>query len=230
MFFADLDQQLWIEGGSFWVPKNEIRIPAEDTKVDFKSLAGGGARPFFRVNYLQNLDAKRGFRVLYAPLSYSGTGQLSQITQFNGNTFAAGVDTKASYRFNSYRASYWTTPRGIDARWNLRLGVTLKVRDASVGLSQTGVSSHYDDVGIVPLFYASGERTLGPRWKFMFDFDGFAVRVGRALDLGLYVTYDMNPQTVVSFGTRALDGGADNDKVFNAATITYLSVGVGYRF
>jgi hypothetical protein len=85
-------------------------------------------------------------------------------------------------------------------------------------------------VGIVPLFYASGERTLGPRWKFMFDFDGFAVRVGRALDLGLYVTYDMNPQTVVSFGTRALDGGADNDKVFNAATITYLSVGVGYRF
>ncbi len=230
MIIPDFDQQLWIEGGAYWIAKNEIRIPAGGTQVDFKSLAGSGPRTFFRLNYVRNLEEKRGIRVLYAPLSYSGTGQLSKSTEFNGTTFAAGVDTRASYRFNSYRVSYWSSPRGIDERWNLRLGLTLKVRDASVGLSQTGASSHYDDVGVVPLFYASGERTLGPRWNFMFDFDGFAVPMGRALDLGLYLTYAVTPGTSLSFGLRGLDGGADNDKVFNAATITYLTVGVGCRF
>ena len=227
---APLDQALWIEGGAFWVAKNEIRIPAAGTSVGFKSLAGSGARGFFRLNYVQSLAEKRGFRVMCAPLNYSGTGQLSRTTEFNGKTFLPGIDTKGTYRFNSYRVSYWTTPRGIDARWNLRLGITLKVRDASVGLSQSGVASHYDDVGVVPLFYASGERALGPRWNFMFDFDGFAVPMGRAIDLGLYLAYAISPQTSVTIGARALDGGADNDKVFNAATFTYLSVGVGCRF
>ena len=230
MIIPDFDQQLWIEGGGYWVAKNEIRIPSGGTQVDFKSLAGSGPRAFFRINYIREVSDKRGFRVLYAPLSYSGTGQLATSTNFNGTTFASGVDTRATYKFNSYRVSYWSSPRGIDERWKLRLGLTLKVRDASVGLSQAGASSHYEDVGVVPLFYASGERSLGTRWSFMFDFDGFAVPMGRALDLGLYLNYAVTPGTTLAFGLRALDGGADNDKVFNAATITYLTVGVGCRF
>jgi hypothetical protein len=47
-----------------------------------------------------------GLRLLFAPFSVSVEGTPQSAISFDGETFAADVDTTVDYTFNSYRASY----------------------------------------------------------------------------------------------------------------------------
>ena len=167
--------------------------------------------------------------MLLAPFGYTETGTFNKDVFFVDQTFVTGQATEASYRFNSYRATYrYLFYR--DESWRWRIGVTAKVRDAEITLKQAGTSASDSNTGFVPLLNLYGEYRPADRWNLILDFDGLASPQGRALDIGLIARYDLSRQWFVGGGYRMLEGGADNDEVYNFAWFNYLLLSAGYRF
>ncbi|MEJ2180786.1 MAG: hypothetical protein P8Y28_10205 [Gammaproteobacteria bacterium] len=106
---------------------------------------------------------------------------------------------------------------------------TLKVRDAEIALTQGTQFANDTDVGVVPLLYLYGDYNINNKWNFVFDMDGLASPQGRAFDLGLKLTYDLSDQWYLGGSYRLLEGGADNDTVYNFAWFNYLLFSIGYK-
>ena len=227
------DELRWninLDGGAAWQSRNDVRIPGDSgTSFSLVDIAGSGPLPFYRLELSYTLKSRHSLRFLYAPFEYTKTGALDKNVMFAGQTFNAGEPTEATYRFNSYRATYryqWHDGK----QWQWRVGFTAKIRDAEIKLQQQAKSAKDSNVGLVPLLNLYGEYSFAPRWRFIVDFDGLAAPQGRAVDLGLLVRYDVARRWYVGAGYRTLEGGVDNDKVYNFAWIHFASVSAGYRF
>ncbi len=218
-----------LELGSVRQPYNSARIFGETgTKFSLRDLIGESGFGYGRVTVLHKLNANHGLRLMLAPLSYSGAGQFAAPVRFQDTTFSANAPTTGSYMFNSYRVSYWSAVHQNEKEtW--RVGGTLKVRDARIALRQGGIYKESYNLGVVPLVYLSGERKLSERWKLLLDADGLAAPQGRAFDIGLFLAHRLAPKTDVTLGVRTLEGGADNERVYNFARLDYLSVGLIQR-
>ena len=176
---------VWIEGAALLQLQNNVRVPGNGSTVDYRSLIGAAPGASFRLVGNGEFDSDSGWRIVYAPLSISGSGTFSSAVSFNGSTFAAGVPTRGGYRFDSYRVSYWRRAKGNTTdKW--QFGWTLKLRDAEVSLRQPGVSTRYRNTGFVPLIYFGGTRSLTPDLELVVDFDGLWAPQGSALDLGVF--------------------------------------------
>jgi len=53
---------------------------------------------------------------------------------------------------------------------------------------------------------------------------------GRAEDVLVAVTYKLSDSFGIRAGYRILEGGADNDEVYNFSLFHYASVGINYTF
>ena len=164
-----------------------------------------------------------------APFEFSATGTFNNDVFFVDQTFTAGEPVDATYRFDSYRASYRYTFHDGE-HWHWRIGITAKIRDAEISLSQPGKSASDANTGLVPLLNLYAEYRLADRWLAVLDFDGLASPQGRAIDLALTARYDINRQWFIGGGYRMLEGGADNSEVYNFAWFNYLVLSAGYRF
>lgn len=221
---------LGLETGAVWQSYNDVQIPGNTgTRFSLSDLAGNDPLPFFRLELFYQLKDKHQLRFLIAPLAYTENGVLDKNVDFDDQSFAAGLNTEATYKFNSYRATYrYLFHDGPKWRW--RVGGTLKIRDAEIALKQQDVSASNSNVGIVPLLNLYGDYKLADKWRFIVDFDGLASPQGRAIDLGLKVNYDIDKNWYLGGGFRILEGGADNDKVYNFAQFNYAVISAGYRF
>ena len=225
----DLRWRFNVEAGPVWQSRNDVQIPGDTgTRFSLADVAGEGPFPFLRLELFYNLNTRHSLRFLLAPFEYSESGVLGKDVFFVDQTFNAGQTTEASYRFNSYRAT-WRYLFFQNEKWDWRVGVTAKIRDAEISLKQTGTASSDSNVGIVPLLYLYGEYQMADRWRFIIDFDGLASPQGRALDLALLARYDINQRWYAGGGYRTLEGGADNSTVYNFAWFNYALVSVGYR-
>ena len=143
--------------------------------------------------------------------------------------FPANEDLSGSYKFNSYRLTYrYDFVQNPNLEFGL--GFTAKVRDAKIALSSQGISAEKSNVGFVPiinfrLFWHSYEK-LG----FLLEGDALAAKQGRAIDVLFAASYKLSDQLGIKAGYRILEGGADNDEVYNFALFHYLSAGVSYTF
>jgi len=205
---------------------NTARIPGNTgTTFSLRDLIGTNERHAGRLTAWHALNENHGLRVLIAPLGFSGTGSFAAPVQFQGKTFAAATPTLGSYQFNSYRVSYWSTVRQTPTEtW--RVGGTLKARDAKIALHQGSTQASSYNFGLVPLVYLGGERRLSDQWTVLVDTDGLAAPQGRAFDVSLALAYTTSPKTKITLGVRTLEGGADNERVYNFARLNYLSLGV----
>ena len=220
--------QLFVEGQTVRPAYNNVRIPGKTgTTVSLKNLVGDDARRRVRLTYLKNVGEKHGVRIVYAPLTLRGAGTLPSPTQFKDATFSPDTPTAGTYRFNSYRASYYRRKPNEKGEW--RYGVTLKVRDADIALSQGALKRNEYNLGIVPLLYVGGERKLTNRLTAHLDFDGAAAPQGRAFDIGVFLSYRISPQADLLVGARTLEGGANVSEVYNFARLNYLSAGLLWR-
>jgi hypothetical protein len=219
-----------LETGAAWQDYNDVQIPGDTgTRFSLSDLVGNGPRPFFRLELFYDVTDKHQLRFLIAPLGYTENGVLDKNVEFDGQTFSAGENTEATYKFNSYRATYrYLFHDGPKWRW--RVGGTLKIRDAEIALKQESLSASNTNVGIVPLLNLYGDYRLANKWQLIVDFDGLASPQGRAIDLGLKVNYDIDKNWYIGGGLRVLEGGADNDKVYNFAQFNYAVISAGYRF
>jgi hypothetical protein len=222
--------QVDIEAGRAYPASNDVRIPGEggtdfsltDDLVSKEDWVG-------RIQLAYQLSERHRILALGAPLTITSTGQFDEPVDFNGETFAPGTDIVARYRFNSYRLTwrYGIDPTG-DFRWGL--GLTGKIRDAEIELAGGGVASSKSNVGFVPLINFNVDARLTGAWWLTVEGDALAAPQGRAEDVFAGVRHDFDEQSSIRLGYRLLEGGADNDEVYNFAWINYLVGAIAVRF
>ena len=221
---------LELEGNAVWQSRNDVRIPGDTgTEFPMSDLTGNGPFPTVRVTADWDIDEHHAVRAVIAPLQFDGTGELDQDTRFAGERFDKGVRTEGTYKFNSYRLGYRYTFLH-EAHWRLRVGGTLFVRDAKIELEQGGVSASDSNVGLVPLLNFAAEYYPAERWRIVGEFDGLASPQGRAFDILLKGWYDISDRCSLGLGYRTIEGGADNDDVYNFAWFHSAVFSVAFRF
>lgn len=224
----DLDIQ--IESGGLWFSRNDVKIPGDDgTKFDMLDLTGKGPDPYVRFYATYHFNELHALRLTVAPLEVSGTGRLSKDVSFKGKIFTADTPAKGRYKFNTYRLTYrWSFYD--HQRWRLGFGAAALVRDASITLEQGDQRKSKTDLGLVPLLHMYAKYRLNDQASVILDVEGSWSPMGRAVDAALTAQYDFYSGWYVSAGYRTLEGGADNDKVYNFAWLHYAMATAGYRF
>ena len=71
---------------------------------------------------------------------------------------------------------------------------------------------------------------MNEKFGLLLDGDALAAKQGRAEDILIAATYDISGNIGLKAGYRILEGGADNDEVYNFALFNYFSVGCFLRF
>lgn len=219
-----------VEGLSSAMPRNEVGIPGNTgTRFDFGQLTGSGRFTTGRFTLVAAPPRGGEWRLMVQPLTIRGTGELDGPVDFVNETFAPGVPTKGTYRFNSYRLTWRNTWVRNDRR-HWRFGGTLKIRDAEISMRQGSLNQHKRDFGVVPLLHLYGEERLGGPWVATLDLDGAWSPMGRAIDAGLNVGYDLDRRSRITVGFRVLEGGADNNTVYTFSQFNSWTVGYTAQF
>jgi hypothetical protein len=114
----------------------------------------------------------------------------------------------------------------------LRLGIgfTGKIRDAAISLEGGDQKSEKTNTGFVPLINFRAQWTISPRFGLLLDGDALAAPQGRAEDVILALTANATKSLQFKIGYRFLEGGADNDEVYNFTMINYLVLGAVWAF
>jgi hypothetical protein len=216
---------LRLSAGSSFQLRNDVQIPNDEsgTRFSLADSVGEGPVNAVRLEALWSIKERHGIRVMLAPLSYTEATTFATSVSFEGELFNAQDSIDAGYRFNSWRIGYFYTWKSNN-RTTVRLGGTLKVRDAEIRLEQGNTVAFNDDIGLVPLLYLSGRWAVSNRWTFGADIDALGGGPGRAIDLGLTLDYALSRRWNLGIDLRVLDGGADIDELFNFATFTSAAV------
>jgi len=222
---------LEVESGLAFQASNEIRIfNNQGTLFDFKKdfdLQGPvipiRARASFTFNEKNHISA------LWAPLQIKYLGAAPRNIQFQDAQFANGKFVNGLYRFNSYRLTYRRDVVQTD-KWTLGVGLTGKIRDASVQLEdeQAGRVERNDNVGFVPLLHLYAAYDFGGAAVY-FEGDGLAAKQGRAFDLFLGTRIPLGERLAIKAGYRVLEGGTDSDEVYNFSWVNYAVAGLIFR-
>lgn len=216
-----------LETGAAWQDRNDFRIPGDTGTL--VTLPDEGPVAAFRATLTWDLTDRQSVRLLAAPLRIEQTFTPAEPVAFQDLVFPAGRPFDSSYRFDSYRATwYWRfAPKG---KWSFRLGATLKVRSAEIGLSGEPGRAVRDDLGVVPLLYLYARYQASDRFAVELEADALAAPQGRAEDVSLKGVYALSDRVDLDFGYRLLEGGADNDSVYTFALFHYAVAGVRVRF
>ena len=218
-----------LEGGAAWQTRNDFRIPGDGgTLVELAEFDSGPVASW-RATLTWDLSSRQSLRLLAAPLRLETSFTPDTSIVFQDLVFPAGSSTDATYVFNSYRLTwYWRFPPG--EKWSFRLGATLKVRDAEIGLAGAPGRSVKDDLGAVPLLYAYARYRVTERFALELEADALAAPQGRAEDVSFKGVFRLSDRVEVDLGYRLLEGGADNDEVYTFAFFHYAVAGVRVRF
>jgi hypothetical protein len=217
------------ESGAVFSGYNDVRIPNESgTKFSLSEELETDADYFVRLRLTYSFNDKHHISALAAPLRLDASGRIDRPVKFNRMEFAANVPLKARYRFDSYRLTY---RYDVYRRKKLRagIGLTAKIRDASISLEDQEKKTENKNTGFVPLVNFRVEWTFAERFGFLLEGDALAAPQGRAEDVLLALRYEPVKRATVRFGYRLLEGGADVDKVYTFALINYIAVGVTVR-
>jgi hypothetical protein len=71
---------------------------------------------------------------------------------------------------------------------------------------------------------------MDERLSLLLEGDALAAPQGRAEDILVAARYKINDAASMSVGYRLLEGGADNDEVYNFSLFNYASLGFLYTF
>jgi hypothetical protein len=223
-----LAAQFWaeVEAGAVATAYNDVRIPGSSgTFFSLLDDLGGENELFYRLRAGYRLGKRSEVLVLYAPLTMNYTGTFQQPVVFFGENFPANQPIDATYKFNSYRGTYryYIKPEG---RLVAALGLTVKVRDALIGLYSGNLAAERTDLGPVPLINFLAHWKPHAKLGLLLEGDALAAPSGRAEDVMVAVTWQLLPGITLHGGYRLLEGGADNSKVYTFSMFHYGVVGL----
>lgn len=219
-----------LESGAAVFGYNDVRIPGNTGSLFSiaKDLSSNPV-PFFRGRIQYDIGKRHSVSLLYAPLTIKSSGTLRSDVDFQNEHFNSGSAVDCSWKFNSYRLSY---QYAIIARekFILALGITGKIRDAEISLSGSGLTARKTNLGFVPLIRFYMNWNMADRLYLVLDGDALVGTQGRAEDVLLGLQYAPTSRLRIKAGYRMLEGGADNDEVYNFSLVHYAVIGASYRF
>jgi hypothetical protein len=218
------------ETGSVFTGYNDVRIPGDKgTLFSLKNDLKAKTKIFYRLRASYTFNSRHTISLLYAPLETQSEGVAAKDIFFEGEVFPSNSQLKGTYKFNSYRITYRydivQKPRII-----FGLGFTAKIRDAGISLSSAGITAEKTNVGFVPIINFRLSWKIDDQFGLLLDGDALAAPQGRAEDVLIAATYKFSDNFGIRAGYRILEGGANNDKVYNFALFHYASVGISYTF
>jgi hypothetical protein len=218
-----------VETGLVSTGYNDVRIPGnQGTFISLKDDLKPGSDIFYRIKLNYTFSSAHTFSLLYAPLTVKSEGRLNKDVNFAGKTFLANKDLSGTYKFNSYRLTYrYDFVQNPNLEFGL--GFTAKIRDAGIALSSQGISAEKYNVGFVPIINFRLLWHSTENFGILLEGDALAAKQGRAVDVLLAASYNLSNKISLKAGYRILEGGADNDEVYNFALLHYLSFGVSYK-
>lgn len=215
-----------VETGGVFPGYNDVRIPGKGgTLFSLKKDLKTESSLFFRGRLSYSFGSRNTVSVLVAPLTVKASGSIPKAVQFQDNAFGENAPLNAEWKFNSYRLTYrYDVAKSEQIEFGL--GLTAKIRDAKISLSDGGASSTKTDLGFVPLinlrFLWNPSSTIG----LLVEADALAAPQGRAEDVLAAVVLRLSDSYAMRAGYRILEGGADNDKVYNFALFHYAVIGI----
>lgn len=219
-----------LESGAVFQGYNRIQVPGDEgTRFDLDAPFTTNGRFFYRVKVLYTLNDKHTFAALFAPLDILSVGTPQTAINFAGIRFMPGDELDVFYEFNSYRLTYrYLFPRTGD--FSFGVGATAKIRDARIRLVSGGQEAEKENVGFVPLINFRVEWLLKERLSLLLQGDALVSTQGRAEDVLLAALFYPSRNVTLKAGYRILEGGADNDEVYNFSLIHYALIGGIIRF
>jgi hypothetical protein len=223
---VDLD----VETGSTFSGYNDVGIPGDrGTLFSLSEELKTDPAFFYRIRIIYHFNEHHHLGALYAPLSISSKGKLDRDLLFQDETFAANTPLEATYKFNSYRLFY-RYDFLIKDQIELGIGFTAKIRDAKIAVKGDGVESEKTNVGFVPIIHFRVLWKFSKSFELLIDGDALAAPQGRAEDVLAALIYKASDKFNLKAGYRILEGGADNDEVYNFTLIHYAVVGLIVQF
>ena len=209
---------------------NNVRIPGDKgTRFSLKDNLIPKSELFYRIRLNYTIKSRHTISLLYAPLETKSKGSATKDILFEGVVFSANTELTGTYKFNSYRLTY-RYDIVQKRRFEFGLGLTAKIRDAKIALSSAGLVSEKTNLGFVPIINFRLLWNIDNKFGILLDGDALAAPQGRAEDVMIAATYKLSDNLRVRAGYRILEGGADNDEVYNFALFHYASVGLSYTF
>lgn len=224
-FSVKAQLNLDIESGAILAGYNDVRIPGDQGTL-FSLTDDLSAKPtaFIRLRAGYTIKSRHTISVLYAPLTVKSDGSTPFPIDFEGVTFPANTPLDASYTFNSYRITY-RYDFVKKPKFEFGLGFTAKIRDAEIALSSQGLTSSKTNVGFVPIINFRFNWKMNEKFGLLLEGDALAAPQGRAEDVLLAAIYTINRKIAVKAGYRLLEGGADNNEVYNFSLFNYFAAG-----
>ncbi len=215
-----------LESGLAMTGYNDVRIPGNTgTLFSLSNELKADNTLFYRVRLNYSLNPKNTISILFAPLTIKSAGRFGEVVNFENVNFPANTEVNATYKFNSYRLTYrYEIYQGRSFEFGL--GLTGKIRDASIRLRSGTIESFKDNIGFVPLINFRFFLPIHDRLGFLFLGDALAAPQGRAEDVLAALTYAISDKLSVKAGYRLLEGGAKNDAVYTFALINYVAFGL----
>jgi hypothetical protein len=219
-----------LETGIIGTGYNNVRIPGDQgTLFSLKNDLIARSAFFYRVRLSYTIKSRHTLSLLYAPLKTKSTGQMTDNILFEGISFPSNTDLTGTYKFNSYRLTYrYEIVRRPGFEFGL--GITAKIRDASIALKSPNLIREKTNVGFVPLINFRLWWRMNEKFGLLVDGDALAAKQGRAEDVLIAATYNISDHFGLKAGYRILEGGADNDEVYNFALFNYASMGCFIHF
>ncbi len=209
---------------------NDVSIPRDTgTLFSLTDDLQSDSTYFFRVRLGYRLKSKHTFSIFAAPLSLKASGEVDKELKFFEETFPPNVPLQGRYTFNSYRLTYRYDFLRKE-KWQVGIGITAKIRDASIEIEGNGKSSNKTNVGFVPLINFRVLWQFHKDWGLLLEGDAAWATQGRAEDVLLALQYRLNDKLFLKAGYRILEGGADVEEVYNFALIHFLVAGFTIQF
>jgi hypothetical protein len=226
--FVNAQAFIDLESGVVSTGYNNVRIPGnEGILFSLKNDLDAKQNAFIRLRAGYTIKSRHTIFLLYAPLVVKSEGTTDKQIDFEGVIFPADEMINASYKFNSYRLTY---RYDIVKKSNIEfgLGFTAKIRDAEIALNSQKLATSKTNVGFVPIVNFRLCWKINDQFGMLFEGDALAAPQGRAEDVLLAGTYSFSKKITMRLGYRILEGGANNNEVYNFSLFHYASFGVSY--
>lgn len=228
--FASADWLADVEVGAVFSGYNDVRVPNEGgTEISLSRDLETDPGFFYRFRIWYSFNDRHAVSVFAAPLRLNASGAVAEDVVFENVEFPANVPLEATYRFDSYRATYrYNLVRR--ERLTFGIGFTAKVRDAAISVRGGGLEAETTNTGFVPLFNFGLRWRAGDAWTLVLDGDALGASQGRAEDVFVGAECRLHKNVSLKAGYRIIEGGADVPQVYNFTMLHFVALGPVFAF
>ncbi len=210
------------EIGFISVLAHKIQLGENGTYFDYVKDGGQDVLfPSSRFSVELNVNKKNTFIFLYQPLRIETQSLLRNDLIANGITFPASTGINSLYNFPFYRFSYLREMTKDNEKFNLAIGLSLQIRNATISFESTDGGLYTDNRGIgpVPALKIRSKLKINECFYSEIEADGIYAPVsylngsdneivGAILDASLRFGAEVNVLTNMFLNIRYLGGGA----------------------